>query len=100
MAYIKELYYGNISPSTQRFVKDSEYAKHLKLNDNLGDQLNASLSSEDIKIVDVICENYSNLISISSEENYASGFRDGAKLMLDIFMGENKNLKVIPTDNN
>lgn len=99
MDYIKELYYGNVSPSMQKFVKDSEYAKHLKLNDNLRDQLKASLSSEDLKTVDVICENYSNLISISSEENYTSGFRDGAKLMLDILMGANKNLKVIPTDN-
>ena len=52
-----------------------------------------------MKIIDEICENYSNLISISSEENYASGFRDGAKLMLDILIGENKNLRVIPTEN-
>ena len=58
-----------------------------------------SISPEDIKIVDVICENYSNLISISSEENYALGFRDGAKLMLDILIGENKNLKIIPAEN-
>ena len=99
MNYIKDLYYGNISPSMQKFVKDSEYAKQLKSNDELRDQLKESISSEDIKIVDVICENYSNLISISSEENYASGFRDGAKLTLDILIGENKNLKVIPTDN-
>ena len=99
MNYIKDLYYGNISPSMQKFVKGSEYAKLLKLNDELRDQLKVSISSEDIKIVDVICENYSNLISISSEENYASGFRDGAKLMLDILIGENKNLKVISTEN-
>lgn len=99
MNYIKDLYYGNISPSSQKFVKGSEYAKLLKSNDELRDQLKASISSEDIKIVDVICENYSNLISISSEENYASGFRDGAKLMLDVLIGENKNLKIIPAEN-
>lgn len=64
MNYIKELYYGNISPSAQKFVKGSEYAKLLKSNDELRDQLKASVTSEDIKIVDVICENYSNLISI------------------------------------
>ncbi len=99
MNYIKELYYGNISPSAQKFVKGSKYAKQLKSNDELRDQLRASVTSEDIEIVDVICENYSNLISISSEENYASGFRDGTKLMLDILIGENKNLKVIPLEN-
>ena len=99
MDYIKELYYGNISPSTQKFVKDSEYAKQLKLNTDLRDQLKAKLSSEDMKIVDVICENYGKLMSISSEDNYASGFRDGAKVMLDILIGENKNLKIIPADN-
>ena len=98
MDYIKELYYGNISPSTQKFVKDSEYAKQLKLNTDLRDQLKAKLSSEDMKIVDVICENYGKLMSISSEDNYASGFRDGAKVMLDVLIGENKNLKVIPAD--
>ena len=100
MNNIKELYYGNISPSAQKFVKGSKYAEQLGSNDELIGQLKASLSSEDIKIVDVICENYSNLISISSEENYTLGFRDGAKLMLDILIGENKNLKVIPADNN
>ena len=99
MDYIKELYYGNISPSTQKFVKDSEYAKQLKSNADLRDQLKAKLSSEDMKIVDVICENYGKLMSISSEDNYASGFRDGAKVMLDVLIGENKNLKVIPSDN-
>lgn len=100
MNYIKELYYGNISPSAQKFVKGSEYAKQLKSNDELRNQLKASVTSEDIKIVDEICENYSNLMSISSEDNYASGFRDGAKLMLDILIGENKNLKIIPSENN
>ncbi len=99
MNYIKDLYYGNISPSAQKFVKGSEYAKQLNSNDKLRDQLKVSISPEDIKIVDVICENYSNLISISSEENYALGFRDGAKLMLDILIGENKNLKIIPAEN-
>lgn len=100
MDYIKELYFGNISPSAQKFVKGSEYAKQLRLNDELRNRLKESVPTEDIKIVDVICENYSNLISISSEENYVLGFRDGAKLMLDILMGENKNLIVIPADNN
>ena len=99
MNYIKDLYYGNISPSAHKFVKGSEYAKQLNSNDKLRDQLKVSISPEDIKIVDVICENYSNLISISSEENYALGFRDGAKLMLDILIGENKNLKIIPAEN-
>ena len=99
MNNIQELYYGNISPSTQKFVKGSEYAKQLKSNDDLIERLKALLSSENMKIIDEICENYSNLISISSEENYASGFRDGAKLMLDILIGENKNLRVIPTEN-
>lgn len=99
MDYIKELYYENISPSTQKFVKDSEYAKQLKLNADLRDQLKVKLSSEDMKIVDVICENYGKLMSISSEDNYASGFRDGAKVMLDVLIGKNKNLKVIPADN-
>lgn len=99
MNNIKELYYGNISPSTQKFVKGSEYPKQLKSNDDLIERLKALLSSENMKIIDEICENYSNLISISSEENYASGFRDGAKLMLDILIGENKNLRVIPTEN-
>lgn len=99
MNYIKDLYYGNISPSAQKFVKGSEYAKQLKSNDILRDQLKASVTSEDIKIVDEICENYSNLMSISSEDNYASGFRDGAKLMLDVLIGENKNLKIIPSEN-
>ncbi len=99
MNYIKDLYYGNISPATQKFVKRSEYAKQLKSNTDLRDQLKASISSEDIKIVDEICENYGKLMSISSEDNYALGFRDGAKLILDILIGENKNLKIIPEKN-
>ena len=43
MNNIKELYYGNISPSTQKFVKGSEYAKQLKSNDDLIERLKALL---------------------------------------------------------
>lgn len=57
MNNIKELYYGNISPLAQKFVKDSEYAKQLRSNDELRNRLKEYLSYEDIKTVDMICDN-------------------------------------------
>lgn len=92
MDIIKDLYYGNISPATQRFLKDSEYIKLLKSSEPLREEIEQKLSDEDTRKLDILCETYSRLISITAEDNYASGFRDGAKLMIDILFVKNENL--------
>lgn len=92
MDFIKDLYYGNISPATQRFLKDSEYIKLLKSSEPLREEIEQKLSDEDTHKLDILCETYSSLMSITAEDNYASGFRDGARLMIDILFGKNENL--------
>lgn len=92
MDIIKDLYYGNISPSTQRFLKDSEYSKLLKSSEALREEMEQKLSDKDTHKLDILCETYSRLMSITAADNYASGFRDGAKLMIDILFGKNENL--------
>lgn len=94
MNYIKNLYYGNISPATQRFIKNSEYAELLKSSETLREDLEKKLSDENTDDLDVLCETYSKLMSITAEDNYSEGFRNGACLILDILLGKNDNLYI------
>lgn len=91
MNYIKDFYYGRFRPSTERFIKNSEYAELLKTVSAMMDEFDKKLSEQDKTDISNIYELQSKLTGISSEENYASGFRDGARLMMDILIGRNEN---------
>lgn len=92
MGFIKDLYYGNISPAATKFKEDSDYAKTLNKIVILRERLEKELSKEQLSEVEKLCDLQSDLLSISSEENYVKGFRDGVKMVADAFCGEDKNL--------
>lgn len=93
MSFIKDLFYGNISPGEQSVVQNSEYSRLAGSCDKLYRELRQKLSGEDVQKLERFCnENYA-LTDLAAEENYTLGFRDGAKLMLDVLAGENNNLR-------
>lgn len=93
MNFIKELFYGNISPGEQHVVQNSEYSRLAGSCDKIYSELKQTLSANDIQKLDKFCnENYA-MTDLAAGENYALGFRDGVKLMLDILAGENENLR-------
>lgn len=95
MDFIKQLYYGNISPSAQHFEKSGEYAKTLNEIVALQDEITEDLSERKIQKLEKLFGLQAELLSVSSEENYIKGFRDGAKLMLDVMLGDDENFKNI-----
>lgn len=92
MDFIKELYLENTSLAQSMFNKNSKYAKLMNKIDLIITDLKKTLPEEYMNQVESLCDINSELLSISSQENYVSGFRDGAKIIIDIFTGKNDNL--------
>lgn len=93
MEFIKRLFNGNINPSVAVTVKGSQYEKLANKSLNVQKTLSEQLSEEQKKLLDELISIQDSLSMIVSEENYSAGFRDGAGLMIDVFTGENLNLK-------
>lgn len=93
MEFIKEFYYGNIAPSDQFFVKGSEYERLIKAVVQLKEEFDKILSEQDLIRLENLCECLSRITSITAEENYIYGFRDGARIIMDILLGDNKLLR-------
>ena len=92
MNYIKNLYLGNIVPSDQQFSDNSECRMIMKEELDIYDKLSQILSDDNKKLLEKISELHGQIEDIISVDSYISGFRDGAKLMIDILLGRNENL--------
>lgn len=93
MEFIKRLFNGNINPSVAVTVKGSQYEKLANKSLNVQKTLSEQLSENQKKLLDELISIQDSLSMIVSEENYSAGFRDGACMMIDVFTGENLNLK-------
>lgn len=93
MGFIKELYFGNISPGEQSVVQNSRHSRLAGSCDKLYRELRQMLSEENKQKLDKFCDENYALTDIAAEENYALGFRDGARMMMDVLTGENDNLR-------
>ena len=93
MEFIKRLFNGNINPSVAVMVKGSQYEKLANKSLSVQKMLSEQLSEEQKKLLDELISIQDSLSIIVSEENYSAGFRDGAGMMIDVFTGENLNLK-------
>lgn len=92
MNYIKDIYYGNMNSSIQKFSNNSQYSNLMKREAGIYDELTGKLGDKESKLLKDLCELQSQINDITSIDNYATGFRDGAKLMIDVLLGRNENL--------
>ena len=92
MNYIKELYSGNLNSSLQKFTKNSRYGKLTQQEAETYAELSKKLNDDNKKLLERISELQGDINYITSIDNYAMGFRDGSKLMIDILLGRNENL--------
>ncbi len=92
MNYIKELHSGNLNPSFQQFTKNSKLGKLTQQESEMYTELSKKLSDDNKELLERISDVQSDINSIMSVDNYAMGFRDGSKLMIDILLGRNENL--------
>ena len=84
---IKDIYHGNQVPIEVRFDKDSKYVGLSKEWLKLHDEFKASLTDEQNKLFNKLCDIQGEQTTISDERSYKQGFRDGAELVLDILNG-------------
>ena len=92
MNYIRELYAGNLNPSFQQYTKSSKYSKLTQQEAEAYAELSKKLSDDNKKLLERISDLQSDINHITSFDNYAIGFRDGSRLMIDILLGRNENL--------
>ncbi len=88
---LKELYNGNINPSSKLIKNGGEYQK---LNNHLAallDSLEQSLTEKDSLLTKEISDTICEAEYISQMESYIEGFRSGAQLMLEIIKFESNN---------
>lgn len=92
MGAIKEIYYGNLTPADLIVKRGTEYTRKVKEAAGLIDELSKRMPEADgaTKKLDDL---HADMQTITAETYYEVGFRDGARLMIDILMGENVNLK-------
>lgn len=93
MEFIKRLFNGNMNSSVAVTVKGSQYEKLANKSLSVQKMLSEQLSEAQRKLLDELISIQDSLSMIVSEENYSAGFRDGAGMMIDVFTGENLNLK-------
>lgn len=92
MNYINKLYLGNLNPSFQRFTNDSMYGKLMHQESEIYTELSQLLSDDNKELLKRISELQVQINNIASVDNYAMGFRDGSRLIIDILLGKNENL--------
>ncbi len=82
---IRQLYYGNIQPSTKSIVAGSAFQKaQFRFSDLVEELLNALNDKEKVLLEELI-DTWNEINCISSEEFFVDGFKLGTRLTLDVF---------------
>ena len=88
MGAISELYHGRISAPTDIRIREDEYDE-LNVNaEALHSQIVGVLSADMSETLEELIDMHRKMESITSEDSYTRGFRDGARILLDMLCGE------------
>ena len=93
MEFIKDFYYGNIKPADRYFEKGRDFERLMNTEDKIREDLVTRLSEQDRILFDEFSNCLVKQSIILEETHYISGFRDGARMMVDVLQGENKILR-------
>ena len=85
---LENLFYGNINPNEISFVRGSEYDKCFDKVTELSKSLCSQLSEEYINKMNEHESTYTRILSETEREYFISGFKLGAKIMLEIYNGK------------
>lgn len=88
MNIIEELFFGNIDPNDLPLGQDSQYSKAMKVIDAIEDSLAERLEGREQKQYLDLVNAYSEVMGITTVENFINGFRVGARFILDTFVIE------------
>ena len=84
---IEELYYGNIDPQDRGYRPKSPVKKASDSLNDLEEKLTAQLAGENKALFLRFCSAYAEFMGESELDTFITGFRLGARFMLDTFLG-------------
>ena len=90
-----EFYRGNLSSADKQMIKGSEIARAMDELSEAETVLEQSLPTEPLLGLKRLADAQFTVNDLTAEAYYVDGFRTGAKLMLVIHDGTDKNLKPI-----
>ena len=84
MGAISELYRGRISAPTDIMVRADDYDKLNGHAEELHNQIANGMKADTAEAFEALIDLHRQMESITSEDSYTRGFRDGARIMLDM----------------
>lgn len=88
MGAISELYRGRISAPTDIRIRADEYDELNAKAEELHSQIVSVLSVDMADTLEELIDIHRKMESITSEDSYTRGFRDGARILLDMLCGD------------
>lgn len=90
---LEDLYQGNIRPVEKRYLKSSMYNEEiLKLNE-LIEELSDELNEKQKERLNELIRTTSNITAIECESDFKTGIRLGAKIILEILIPSDDEIK-------
>ena len=91
--FIEELFYGNIDPQTRGCRKERRSGNVLGHMNEIEEKLSERLQGEDKDLFLDFCNAYAELMCDTELESFTAGFRLGARMMMDVFCGDDTQLE-------
>ena len=86
MLFLKDFWYGNISPGEGRYHSRKEYKEAWKVVEQTEDELKERLTSEDWELFTRYQDAERTAGCLSDADIFIEGFRMGAKILLDVLL--------------
>ena len=90
---IEELYYGNLDPQDRGYRPKSPMKKASDSLNNLEEKFTAQLAGENKELFLRFCNAYAEFMGESELDTFITGFRLGARFMLDTFLSDGAQLE-------
>ena len=87
MSIITDIFYGD-TDMQDAFCKSEQYRAELKKLIVADEKLRAALTQEQLTLLNEAKEINNSLTNVIVEENFANGFRFGARLMLEVLISD------------
>ena len=86
MLFLKDFWYGNISPGEGRYHSKKEYKEAWRLVESMEDKLKEQLSPEDFELITQYQDAEGKAGDIENADIFIEGFRMGALIVMDVLL--------------
>lgn len=87
---LEELYYGNINPNGQQFIRNTQFAKAMNVLSGNEDKLAGLLEGQEKKLVLELVNAQSEVNGVTAVESFINGFRLGARIAIEVMNEEER----------